>query len=241
MIRVENLTKNFGEVKVLKDINFSVSKGEVVCMIGPSGSGKSTLLRCINGLETPTSGKLYYKDKNILDPKYNMCNHRKEVGMVFQRFNLFSIFSVLKNVMMAPIEIKKENKNVVESRARELLKKVGLEDKADVLPKTLSGGQQQRVAIARALCMEPEMLLFDEPTSALDPERVGEVLSVMRDLAKEGMTMIIVTHEMKFARDVADRVLFMDGGYILEEGKPSDVFYHPKHKRTQEFLSTFQN
>lgn len=239
MIKIENLTKNFGELEVLKDINFEVSKGEVVCLIGPSGSGKSTLLRCLNGLETPTSGKIYYKGKNILDSKYDIHNHRKEVGMVFQRFNLFSIFSVLKNVMLAPMEIKKESKSVVEKRAKALLKKVGLENKGNVLPNTLSGGQQQRVAIARALCMEPEMLLFDEPTSALDPELVGEVLSVMRNLADEGMTMIVVTHEMKFARDVSDRVIFMDGGYIVEEGKPEDIFYHPKHKRTQEFLSRF--
>lgn len=239
MIKIENLSKSFGDLEVLKNINFHVSAGEVVCLIGPSGSGKSTLLRCLNGLERPTSGKMYYKDQDMMDPKYNMCSHRKEVGMVFQRFNLFPLHTVLKNVMLAPVEIKKEKKTVVEERAKELLKKVGLENKMDVLPRTLSGGQQQRVAIARALCMQPELLLFDEPTSALDPELVGEVLSVMRNLAKDGMTMIVVTHEMEFARDVADRVLFMDGGYIVEEGSPEEVFGHPKNKRTQEFLSRF--
>jgi ABC-type polar amino acid transport system, ATPase component len=239
MIKVENLSKSFGDLEVLKSINFSLAKGEVVCLIGSSGSGKSTLLRCLNGLETPTSGKMYYKDQDMMNPKYDMSEHRKEVGMVFQRFNLFPLYTVLKNVMLAPMEIKKEKKTDVEARALGLLKKVGLASKENALPKTLSGGQQQRVAIARALCMQPEVLLFDEPTSALDPELVGEVLAVMRDLAKEGMTMLVVTHEMGFAREVADRVLFMDDGNILEEGKAEDILSHPKNQRTQEFLSRF--
>ena len=239
MIKIENLSKCYGDLEVLKNINFRVSPGEVVCIIGPSGSGKSTLLRCLNGLEIPTSGKIFYKNQEMTAPKYDICAHRKEVGMVFQRFNLFPLYSVLKNVMLAPLEIKKEKKNVVEERAINLLKKVGLESKLDVMPGTLSGGQQQRVAIARALCMEPEVLLFDEPTSALDPELVGEVLSVMRELADEGMTMVVVTHEMGFARDVSDRVLFMDGGYIVEEGTPKELFGNPKNQRTKDFLSRF--
>lgn len=239
MIEVKKLSKRFGDLEVLKNINFTVNKGEVVCLIGPSGSGKSTLLRCLNGLEKPTAGEMHFLDQDMMCPKYDMCAHRKEVGMVFQRFNLFPLYTVLKNVMLAPMEVKKEKKEVVEERALALLKKVGLESKVNVLPHTLSGGQQQRVAIARALCMQPDLLLFDEPTSALDPELVGEVLAVMRDLAKEGMTMIVVTHEMGFARDVADRVLFMDDGSIVEEGKPEEVFGRPKHPRTQEFLSRF--
>lgn len=239
MIQVKDLSKSFGDLEVLKNINFSVDKGEVVCLIGPSGSGKSTLLRCLNGLEKPTSGKMRYRNTDMLDPRYDMCEHRKKVGMVFQKFNLFPLYSVLKNVMLAPVEINNESKEIVGKRAIALLKKVGLESKIHAMPKTLSGGQQQRVAIARALCMEPDLLLFDEPTSALDPELVGEVLAVMRDLAKEGMTMIVVTHEMEFAREVADRVLFMDGGYILEEGSPEEVLGHPKQQRTQEFLSRF--
>ena len=239
MIEVKKLSKRFGDLEVLKNINFTVNKGEVVCLIGPSGSGKSTLLRCLNGLEKPTAGEMHFLDQDMMCPKYDMCAHRKEVGMVFQRFNLFPLYTVLKNVMLAPVEVKKEKKEVVEERALALLKKVGLESKVNVLPHTLSGGQQQRVAIARALCMQPDLLLFDEPTSALDPELVGEVLAVMRDLAKEGMTMIVVTHEMGFARDVADRVLFMDDGSIVEEGKPEEVFGRPKHPRTQEFLSRF--
>ena len=239
MIEVKKLSKRFGDLEVLKNINFTVNKGEVVCLIGPSGSGKSTLLRCLNGLEKPTAGEMHFLDQDMMCPQYDMCAHRKEVGMVFQRFNLFPLYTVLKNVMLAPVEVKKEKKEVVEERALALLKKVGLESKVNVLPHTLSGGQQQRVAIARALCMQPDLLLFDEPTSALDPELVGEVLAVMRDLAKEGMTMIVVTHEMGFARDVADRVLFMDDGSIVEEGKPEEVFGRPKHPRTQEFLSRF--
>ena len=239
MIEVKKLSKRFGDLEVLKNINFTVNKGEVVCLIGPSGSGKSTLLRCLNGLEKPTAGEMHFLDQDMMCSQYDMCAHRKEVGMVFQRFNLFPLYTVLKNVMLAPVEVKKEKKEVVEERALALLKKVGLESKVNVLPHTLSGGQQQRVAIARALCMQPDLLLFDEPTSALDPELVGEVLAVMRDLAKEGMTMIVVTHEMGFARDVADRVLFMDDGSIVEEGKPEEVFGRPKHPRTQEFLSRF--
>lgn len=239
MIKVRDLSKKFDQLEVLKNINFDVEKGEVVCLIGPSGSGKSTLLRCLNGLERPTSGKVYYKGRDLTDPNYNICEHRKQVGMVFQKFNLFPLYSVLKNVMLAPMEIRKEKKDIVEDRALQLLRKVGLESKVHVLPSTLSGGQQQRVAIARALCMQPDLLLFDEPTSALDPELVGEVLAVMRNLAAEGMTMIVVTHEMGFAKEVADRVLFMDNGYILEEGQPDDVFAHPTHQRTQEFLARF--
>ena len=237
MIAIEHLSKNFGDLEVLRDINLDVKEGEVVCIIGPSGSGKSTLLRCINELETPTRGAIRYQGKNILDKSYDIRKFREEVGMVFQRFNLFPLKTILENITMAPVRIKKQPKDQAVKTALELLDRVGLKDKANVYPGTLSGGQQQRVAIARALAMNPKALLFDEPTSALDPELVGEVLDVMKSLAKEGMTMIVVTHEMGFAHDVADRVIFMDGGYIVEEGTPEEIFKHPKQKRTQEFLS----
>ena len=238
MIQVEHLSKNFDDLQVLRDINMEVSEGEVICIIGPSGSGKSTFLRCLNQLEIPTSGKILYQGKNIMDPaQINLRDYREEVGMVFQRFNLFPMKSVLKNVTLAPILTKKKNKVDAEKIAMELLEKVGLANKANALPSTLSGGQQQRVAIARALAMQPKALLFDEPTSALDPELVGDVLEVMRSLAKEGMTMVVVTHEMEFARDVADRVIFMADGYIVEEGTPEEIFTAPKHERTRAFLS----
>lgn len=237
LIRVDNLSKNFGDLEVLKDINLEVAEGEVICIIGPSGSGKSTLLRCINQLEVKTGGNIYYKNKNICDSKHDIREYREEVGMVFQRFNLFPMKSVLKNIMLAPVLTKKKSKDEAEKKAVELLRKVGLEEKANAMPATLSGGQQQRVAIARALAMEPKALLFDEPTSALDPELVGDVLAVMRELANEGMTMIVVTHEMGFAREVADRVIFMADGYIVEEGKPEEIFTNPKNQRTKTFLA----
>ena len=237
MIRVHHLSKKFGELEVLKDINLTVDEGEVVCVIGPSGSGKSTFLRCINQLEIPSGGSVRYKGDKITDKAYDIRKFREEVGMVFQRFNLFPLKTVIENVMMAPVLTKHSSKEQARIKALELLKKVGLEDKADVYPNTLTGGQQQRVAIARALAMEPKALLFDEPTSALDPELVGDVLEVMKSLAKDGMTMIVVTHEMGFARDVADRVIFMADGYIVEEGKPEDIFTNPKEERTKAFLS----
>ncbi|MCH3965750.1 MAG: amino acid ABC transporter ATP-binding protein [Clostridium sp.] len=237
MIRVENLSKNFGDLEVLKDINLEVSEGEVICIIGPSGSGKSTLLRCINQLETQSGGNIYYSNKNIREKSNDLRKYREEVGMVFQRFNLFPMKSVLKNIMLAPVLTKKKSKNESQKKALELLEKVGLADKANAMPATLSGGQQQRVAIARALAMEPKALLFDEPTSALDPELVGDVLAVMRQLADDGMTMIVVTHEMEFARDVSDRVIFMADGYIVEEGKPEEIFTNPKNQRTRTFLA----
>ena len=228
MIKISHLSKKFGNLEVLKDINLDIEEGEVVCIIGPSGSGKSTFLRCINQLESPSGGIVEYEGKNLLDKKCDIRKFREEVGMVFQRFNLFPLKTVAENVMMAPVLTKHMNKE----------DKVGLKDKADVYPSTLSGGQQQRVAIARALAMEPKALLFDEPTSALDPELVGDVLDVMKSLAKEGMTMIVVTHEMGFARDVADRVIFMADGYVVEEGKPERIFTAPKERRTQTFLAT---
>lgn len=237
MIQIRHLSKKFGELEVLKDINLNVEKGEVVCVIGPSGSGKSTFLRCINQLEKPSGGEVWYYDKNLLDPNCDIRAFREEVGMVFQRFNLFPLKTVIENVMLAPVLLKKQDKKTARKKALELLDRVGLKDKADVYPDTLSGGQQQRVAIARALAMEPNALLFDEPTSALDPELVGEVLDVMKNLAAEGITMIVVTHEMGFAREVADRVIFMAEGYIVEEGKPADIFTMPKEERTQAFLS----
>lgn len=237
LIKVENLSKNFGDLEVLKHINIEVAEGEVICIIGPSGSGKSTLLRCINQLETQSGGNIYYTDKNICDKNNDLRKYREEVGMVFQRFNLFPMKSVLKNIMLAPVLTKKKSKHEAEQKAIELLGKVGLANKVNVMPSTLSGGQQQRVAIARALAMEPKALLFDEPTSALDPELVGDVLTVMRQLAKDGMTMIVVTHEMQFARNVCDRVIFMDEGYIVEEGNPEEIFTNPKNQRTKTFLS----
>ena len=237
MIKISHLSKKFGNLEVLKDINLDIEEGEVVCIIGPSGSGKSTFLRCINQLESPSGGIVGYEGKNLLDKKCDIRKFREEVGMVFQRFNLFPLKTVAENVMMAPVLTKHMNKEEAHEKALELLDKVGLKDKADVYPSTLSGGQQQRVAIARALAMEPKALLFDEPTSALDPELVGDVLDVMKSLAKEGMTMIVVTHEMGFARDVADRVIFMADGYVVEEGKPERIFTAPKERRTQTFLS----
>ena len=237
IIRVYKLSKNFGDLEVLKNISLHVKRGEVVTIIGPSGSGKSTFLRCMNLLEIPSGGKMYYKDKDMLDLTADSRILRRNVGMVFQKFNLFPTKTVMQNITMAPIRINKKSKTEAAEIAINLLKKVGLEDKANNYPKTLSGGQQQRVAIARALAMQPEMLLFDEPTSALDPELVGDVLAVMKELAEEGMTMVIVTHEMAFARDVSDRVIFMDKGFIVEEGPPEEIFGDPKNDRTRDFLA----
>lgn len=236
MIKVENLHKYFGELEVLKGIDYEIHEKEVVCVIGPSGSGKSTFLRCMNLLEEVTDGAIYIEGKKINDPANNINEIRTDVGMVFQQFNLFPHMTVLDNITMAPIQIRKMAKKEAEKLALELLDKVGLRAKADNFPQQLSGGQQQRVAIARALAMKPKIMLFDEPTSALDPEMVNEVLDVMKDLAKEGMTMVVVTHEMGFAREVSDRVLFMDGGYIVEEGLPDDLFGNPQNERTKAFL-----
>lgn len=237
MIKVNNLKKQYGELEVLKNITLEVTEGEVVCIIGPSGSGKSTLLRCLNALEEINSGEVSILGHNIFDKKANINKLREEIGMVFQSFNLFPHLSVIDNITMAPKSLRKISKDEAEKQAIELLRKVGLEDKKDEYPNNLSGGQKQRVAIARALAMNPKIMLFDEPTSALDPEMVGEVLNVMQDLAKEGMTMVVVTHEMGFAREVSDRVIFMDGGYILEEGNPKDIFTKPKNERCIEFLN----
>lgn len=241
LLEVKGLQKNFGDLKVLKDVNIKVEEGEVLVLIGPSGSGKSTLLRCLNLLETPTDGDIIFENKSILEKKFDVKKYRQKVGMCFQRFNLFPFMTVLDNVTFAPKLILKKDKEEAKKVALELLDKVGLKDKANVYPTALSGGQQQRVAIARALAMEPKMMLFDEPTSALDPELVGDVLNVMRDLAKEGMTMVVVTHEMGFARDVADRAIFMDGGYVVEENSPREMFSNPKHERTKAFLSRVLN
>ena len=237
MINIEHLSKQYDANEVLKDINMNICEGEVVCIIGPSGAGKSTLLRCINLLETPTSGQILYEGVNTLQPKYDVRKLREEVGMVFQKFNLFPLRTILDNVTMAPIKIKHTPKEEAERLGMELLEKVGLKSKAHSYPNTLSGGQQQRVAIARALAMNPKALLFDEPTSALDPELVGEVLDVMKALAQEGMTMIVVTHEMAFAKDVSSRVIFMEGGYIVEEDTPQVIFTKPKEPRTRKFLA----
>lgn len=236
MIRVENLHKNFGELEVLKGINIEVSKGEVIAIIGPSGSGKSTFLRCINRLEEPSSGAIYIDNQNIMDKKTDINKVRQKLGMVFQHFNLFPHKNVLENITLAPTKLKKLSKETAEKKAMELLGRVGLIDKKDFYPSKLSGGQKQRIAIARALAMEPEIMLFDEPTSALDPEMIKEVLDVMVDLAKEGMTMMIVTHEMGFARNVASRILFMSEGEIIEDSTPNMLFDNPKNKRVQEFL-----
>ena len=241
MIKVNNLKKQYGELEVLKNITLKVTEGEVVCIIGPSGSGKSTLLRCLNALEEINSGEVSILGHNIFDKKANINKLREEIGMVFQSFNLFPHLSVIDNITMAPKSLRKTSKDEAEKQAIELLRKVGLEDKKDEYPNNLSGGQKQRVAIARALAMNPKIMLFDEPTSALDPEMVGEVLNVMQDLAKEGMTMVVVTHEMGFAREVSDRVIFMDGGYILEEGNPKDIFANPKNERCIEFLNKVIN
>ena len=246
MVKVENVCKSFGALQVLKDINLEVTKGEVVCIIGPSGSGKSTLLRCLNHLERITSGRVFIEDEMIDERSAGKdqlkISQKKiseicaELGMVFQRFNLFPHMTALQNVMEAPMTVKKVPKQEAEDYAIELLKKVGLGEKKDEFPSRLSGGQQQRVAIARALAMKPKIMLFDEPTSALDPELVGEVLEVMKDLAREGMTMLVVTHEMGFAREVGSRVIFMDNGEIKEEGKPDEIFSNPKNERTRAFL-----
>ncbi|MGI1806527.1 amino acid ABC transporter ATP-binding protein [Exiguobacterium sp. TDN 0502] len=237
MIEVKNLKKSFGSNEVLKDINVSIAEKEVVCVIGPSGSGKSTFLRCLNRLEEITGGTVIVDNHDITDKKVDINKVREEVGMVFQHFNLFPHKTVLENVMLAPVKVRKTDKEQAKKRALELLDKVGLAEKAENYPGELSGGQKQRVAIARALAMNPKIMLFDEPTSALDPEMVGDVLAVMKQLALEGMTMVVVTHEMGFAREVGDRVLFMDGGYVVEENVPEALFDSPQHERTQSFLS----
>ena len=237
MIKTVDLTKKFGDNEVLTKLNVNVEQGEVISIIGPSGSGKSTFLRCINGLEEITDGHIYVDELDIADPKVNIDTLRERVGMVFQSFNLFPHLSVTDNITLAPITLNKMSKADANKKAIELLKKVGLEDKAEVFPSSLSGGQKQRVAIARALAMDPEAILFDEPTSALDPEMVGEVLQVMKDLASEGMTMIIVTHEMGFAKEVCDRVIFMADGEIVEESSPEEMFSNPKNERTKNFLN----
>ena len=250
LIKAEGLEKSFGKIEVLnvkndydyisevlKGINTEIHKGEVVVIIGPSGSGKSTFLRTLNLLEEPTGGKIYFEGVDITDPKININKHRQKMGMVFQQFNLFPNMTVLKNMTLAPIKLKKATKSEAEERALKLLERVGLADRANAYPSQLSGGQKQRVAIVRALCMQPDVMLFDEPTSALDPEMVGEVLNVMKALADDGMTMAVVTHEMGFAREVADRVLFIDEGIIMEEGTPEEVFGNPKSPRLKDFLS----
>jgi polar amino acid transport system ATP-binding protein len=235
-IEVRDLHKSFGDLEVLKGIDFHVDRGEVVCVIGPSGSGKSTLLRCVNRLEEPTSGRILIEGEDITDPDADVDELRSRIGMVFQSFNLFPHLSVLRNLTLAQRRVRKRSKREATEVARSNLDRVGLSDKIDAYPAHLSGGQQQRVAIARALSMDPDMMMFDEPTSALDPELVGEVLEVMRDLAREGMTMMVVTHEMGFAKEVADRVVFMDGGVVVEEGPPSKVLSDPQHERTRRFL-----
>ncbi len=236
MIQIKNINKKFGKLEVLKDINLSINKGEIVTILGPSGSGKSTLLRCINLLEQPNKGQIIFKGNNILDKKSNINEVRKNIGMVFQNFNLFPNMTILDNIILAPIKVNKVSKEQAIKEALILLERVGLLDKRDSYPDQLSGGQKQRIAIARALAMKPEVMLFDEPTSALDPEMVKEVLDVMRELAKEGITMAVVTHEMGFAKEVASKVVFMDEGYILEEGTPNQLFNNPKHIRTKQFL-----
>ncbi len=236
-VHVKNLRKNFGSLEVLKSISADIHEGEVVVLIGPSGSGKSTFLRCLNRLEEITGGEVIIDGVNIADKKTDINKVRENIGMVFQHFNLFPHMTVLENIMLAPVELKKMTKDEAAAKGLELLKRVGLEEKAKVYPPQLSGGQKQRVAIARALAMNPDVMLFDEPTSALDPEMVGEVLNVMKQLAAEGMTMIIVTHEIGFAREVSDRIIFMDGGYIVEEGTPNEILSNPKEPRTIDFLN----
>ena len=236
-IHVSHLQKNFGKLEVLKDISYDVHEGEVVVIIGPSGSGKSTFLRCMNKLEEISGGEVVVDGHNLTDRHVDINKVRENVGMVFQHFNLFPHMNVMQNLMLAPVDLKKATKEKARERALQMLRKVGMEDKAEAYPDQLSGGQKQRVAIARALCMTPDIMLFDEPTSALDPEMVGEVLQVMKQLAADGMTMVIVTHEMGFAREVADRVLFMDGGYIVEQGTPQEVLLNPKEPRTIDFLN----
>ena len=237
LIRVQNLGKKFDKQTVLNDISVDIYEGDVVCIIGPSGSGKSTFLRCLNRLETPTSGHILFDGDDICDPKTNIDLHREKMGMVFQQFNLFPHMTVLKNLTVAPMKLQGKSQADAEAFAMKYLEKVGLADRADAYPSQLSGGQQQRIAIARALCMEPEVMLFDEPTSALDPEMVGEVLNVMKDLAENKMTMVVVTHEMGFAREVDTRVMFLDGGDFVEENEPHEFFEHPKNERLQSFLS----
>lgn len=237
MVHVENLKKNFGKLEVLKDISIDISEGEVVVLLGPSGSGKSTFLRCLNQLEVATSGTIIVDDNDVTDKHTDINKVRENIGMVFQHFNLFPHKTVLENIMLAPVELKLMTKEEAKDKGMQLLKRVGMELKADAYPSQLSGGQKQRVAIARALAMNPDVMLFDEPTSALDPEMVGEVLSVMQELAAEGMTMVVVTHEIGFAREVADRIIFMDGGYIVEQGTPEEVISHPKEARTIDFLN----
>lgn len=237
MIEVRNLKKSFGSNQVLRGIDTDIQKGEVVVVIGPSGSGKSTFLRCLNLLETPNDGTIFIEGEEITGKKANVNKIRQKMGMVFQQFNLFSNMNIMRNMCVAPMTVKKTPKEQAEKRAIELLRRVGLEEKADSYPQQLSGGQKQRVAIARALAMDPDIMLFDEPTSALDPEMVGEVLAVMKELAATGMTMVVVTHEMGFAREVGDRVLFIDEGRIIEENTPEELFAHPQNKRTQDFLA----
>ena len=237
LIRVENLYKNFEDKEVLKKISLNVYKGDVICLVGPSGSGKSTFLRCLNRLEEPSGGKIYFEGVDICDKKTDIDLHRQKMGMVFQQFNLFPHMTVLKNMIIAPIQLQWKTRPEAEEYAMSLLKKVGLEDRAWAYPQELSGGQQQRIAIVRALCMKPDVMLFDEPTSALDPEMVGEVLTVMKDLAQQNMTMVVVTHEMGFAREVANRVVFLDGGEFVEEAAPGEFFENPKSERLKNFLS----
>lgn len=236
LIQVEHLGKSFGGLEVLKDINVDIYKGDVVCVIGPSGSGKSTFLRCLNRLEEPTGGKIFFEGVDITNPKTNIDRHRQKMGMVFQQFNLFPHMTIMKNLTIAPIKLQGRSQEEAEGEALKLLERVGLADRTGAYPSQLSGGQKQRIAIVRALCMKPDVMLFDEPTSALDPEMVGEVLNVMRDLAREKMTMVVVTHEMGFAREVANRVMFMDEGYFLEENPPEEFFANPKNERLKSFL-----
>ena len=237
IIRVCGLKKSFGDLQVLRGINTEVDRGEVVVVIGPSGSGKSTFLRCLNLLETPTAGSIYVDGAEITDPKCDINLHRQKMGMVFQHFNLFNNMTILRNMTLAPMTLLKKSREDAEAQAMALLRRVGLEDKANAYPSQLSGGQKQRIAIVRALCMDPEVMLFDEPTSALDPEMVGEVLDVMKELARDGMTMVVVTHEMGFAREVGSRVLFMEEGVIMEENEPQEFFANPKSERLKSFLS----
>ena len=238
MIEVKNLKISFGKLNVLKDVSIKIEKGEKIVIIGPSGSGKSTFLRCLNRLETPDGGQILFEGNDLTDPKTNLDLCRQKMGMVFQHFNLFPHLTVLQNITLAPVTLKLKTQEEAEKEAMQLLERIGLPDKANVYPSTLSGGQKQRIAIVRSLAMHPDVMLFDEPTSALDPEMVGEVLEVMKDLAREGMTMVVVTHEMGFAREVADRVLFMNEGYIEEEGTPDDIFQHPKSERLQQFFKS---
>ena len=238
MIEVKNLKISFGKLNVLKDVSIKIEKGEKIVIIGPSGSGKSTFLRCLNRLETPDGGQILFEGNDLTDPKTNLDLCRQKMGMVFQHFNLFPHLTVLQNITLAPVTLKLKTQEEAEKEAMQLLERIGLPDKANIYPSTLSGGQKQRIAIVRSLAMHPDVMLFDEPTSALDPEMVGEVLEVMKDLAREGMTMVVVTHEMGFAREVADRVLFMNEGYIEEEGKPDQLFQNPKSERLKQFFKS---